>query len=85
MRRGQYTLVYPLNKHLEFLTKGEIQELVESLGGKYPEVFEKRKRPTFAANDHHSELFSQLKQKTLIHEVKPDKAHPELLRVQAHY
>lgn len=74
-----------LNKHLDDLEEIEVQALVEALGGDYPECFIKRHRPRFANTDYRRTLFTWLKTKGLIHEMKEVKGDAQRLQVQACY
>jgi len=74
-----------LNMHLSALAADQVQSLIESLGGDYPEIFIKRHKPKFSKEEFHTVLFTKLKASRMIKTFEPHEKDEYLWRVFANY
>eukprot|EP01118_Nematostelium_gracile_P005539 TRINITY_DN175_c0_g2_i1.p1 TRINITY_DN175_c0_g2~~TRINITY_DN175_c0_g2_i1.p1 ORF type:complete len:1290 (-),score=83.22 TRINITY_DN175_c0_g2_i1:1939-5808(-) len=74
-----------LNKHFSSMSQAQIRQLIESLGGDYPEIFVKRHKPKFSNQLFHFELFNKLKEAQMILNFDIYEKDSSKLKVLAHY
>lgn len=74
-----------LNQRFDKFSAAEIQALLNSLGGDYPDLFKSRHRPKFSTDAFHTELFAKLKSKRMIKDFEPYQKQEGLYRVIANY